>query len=74
MSGSNAITRLRSCRYPTCCHVTINTEKGNTKEYAQKRFLAKDIKTKLIEDILLIVIKTIEKVVMEKNDPLPVIR
>ena len=42
ISGSNAITRLRSCRYP--------------------------------EDILFIGINTIEKVVTEKNDPLPVIR
>ena len=36
--------------------------------------MAKDVKAKTVEDILLIGIKTIEKMVTEKSDPLPVIR
>ena len=51
-----------------------DNEEGNTMEFAQKRFLAKDVKAKSVKDILLIGIKTIEKVVTEKADPLPVIR
>ena len=50
------------------------TEEGNTKQYAQKRFLAKDVKAKSVEDILLIGVKSIEKALTEKCDPLPVVR
>ena len=49
-------------------------EEGNTKQYAQKRFLAKDVKAKSVEDILLIGVKSIEKALTEKCDPLPDIR
>ena len=50
------------------------TEEGNTKQYAQKRFLAKDVKPKSVEDILLIGVKSIEKALTEKCDPLTVVR
>ena len=50
------------------------SEEGNTKQYAQKRFLAKDVKAKSVEDILLIGVKSIEKVLTDKCDPLPVVR
>ena len=50
------------------------TEEGNTKQYAQKRFLAKDVKAKSVEDILLIGVKSIEKALTDKCDPLPVVR
>ena len=50
------------------------SEEGNTKQYAQKRFLAKDIKAKSVEDILLIGVKSIEKALTDKCDPLPVVR
>ena len=46
-------------------------EEGNTKQYAQKRFLAKDVKAKSVEDILLIGIKSIEKALTEKCDAVP---
>ena len=49
-------------------------EEGNTKQYAQKRFLAKDVKAKSVEDILLIGAKSIEKALTDKCDPLPVVR
>ena len=49
-------------------------EEGNTKQYAQKRFLAKDVKAKSVEDILLIGIKSIEKALTEKCDALPIVR
>ena len=68
------------CRSHACSTATSSTssasdnEEGNTKEFAQKRFLAEDVKPKSVEDILLIGINTIEKVVTEKSDPLPVIR
>ena len=50
------------------------TEEGNTKQYAQKRFLAKDVKAKSVEDILLIGIKSIEKALTEKCDAVPIVR
>ena len=50
------------------------SEEGNTKQYAQKRFLAKDVKAKSVEDILLIGVKSIEKALTDKCDPLPVVR
>ena len=43
------------------------TEEGNTKHIAQKQFLSKGVKAKSGEDILLIGIKTTEKVVKEGN-------
>ena len=48
------------------------SKEGNTKQYAQKRFLAKDVKAKSVEDILLIGVKSIEKALTDKCDPLPV--
>ena len=50
------------------------SEEGNTKQYAEKRFLAKDIKAKSVEDILLIGVKSIEKALTDKCDALPVVR
>ena len=50
------------------------SEEGNTKQYAQKRFLAKDVKAKSVEDILLIGVKSIEKALTDKCDPVPVVR
>ena len=43
------------------------TEEGNTKHIAQKKFLSKGVTAKSGEDILLIGIKTTEKVVKEGN-------
>ena len=66
----------RRARSTSASSVTSASEEdeGKTKEYSQKRFLAKEVKAKPVEDILLVGIKTIEKIVAEKSDPLPVIR
>ena len=37
ISGSNAITRLRSQRYPICCRVTINTGFHSRSRYLRFR-------------------------------------
>ena len=67
--------RFRSRSVSTSLQWSLpDNQEGITKENAQKRFLAKDVKVKSIEDILLIGIKTIENVVTEENYPLPVIR
>ena len=46
----------RRARSTSASSVTSGSEseEGNTKQYAQKRFLAKDIKAKSVEDIILI--------------------
>ena len=66
----------RHARSTSASSVTSASEEdeGNTKQYAQKRFLAKDVKAKSVEDILLIGVKSIEKALTEKCDPLPVVR
>ena len=66
----------RRTRSTSASSVTSASEEdeGNTKQYAQKRFMAKDIKAKSVEDIILIGVKSIEKALTEKCDPLPVIR
>ena len=53
----------RRTRSTSASSVTSASEEdeGNTKQYAQKRFLAKDVKAKSVEDILLIGVKSIEK-------------
>ena len=65
----------RRTRSTSASSVTSASEEdeGNTKQYAQKRFLAKDVKAKSVEDILLIWVKSIEKALTEKCDPLPVV-
>ena len=68
--------KSRRTRSTSASSVTSGSEseEGNTKQYAQKRFLAKDVKAKSVEDILLIGVKSIEKAVTDKCDPLPVVR
>ena len=66
----------RRTRSTSASSVTSGSEEeeGNTKQYAQKKLLAKDVKPKSVEDILLIGVKSIEKAVTEKGVPLPVVR
>ena len=68
--------KTRRTRSTSASSVTSGSEsdEGNTKQYAQKRFLAKDVKAKSVEDIILIGVKSIEKALTDKCDPLPVVR
>ena len=68
--------KTRRTRSTSASSVTSasESEEGNTKQYAQKRFLAKDVKAKSVEDILLIGVKSIEKALTDKCDALPVVR
>ena len=53
---------------------SASEEEGNTKQFAQKRFLSKCVKAKLVEDVVFIGVETIEKVVNDKGDHAPLIR
>ena len=35
ISSPHVVTRLRSCRYPFCCHVTLNIEARSRSRYLQ---------------------------------------